>query len=65
MRANSILAIVNGGERFKADGHKAGQQILLLSICLIFNSEFKLKYDSADPKGKWIKHLGNKDGLMT
>jgi thiol-disulfide isomerase/thioredoxin len=30
----------------------------------LFNSEFKLKYEGASLKGKWIKHYGDRDAAM-
>ncbi len=57
------LAIINGGERFKVTDIKQEGDSVFIHMPL-FNSEFKLKYEGENLKGKWIKHLGNKDGLM-
>src|ERR1700761_512868 len=57
------LAIINGEERFKVTDIKQQVDSVFIQMPL-FNSEFKLKYEGETLKGKWIKHLGNKDGIM-
>ncbi len=57
------LAIINGTERFKVTDVKQKGDSVFIHMPL-FNSEFRLKYEGASLKGKWIKHLGNKDALM-
>lgn len=57
------LAIINGEERFKVTDIKQQGDSVFIHMPL-FNSEFKLKYEGESLKGKWIKHLGNKDGVM-
>lgn len=57
------LAIINGTERFKVTDIKQKGDSVFIHMPL-FNSEFKLKYEDAALKGKWIKHLGNKDATM-
>jgi thiol-disulfide isomerase/thioredoxin len=57
------LAIINGAERFKVTDVKQKGDSVFIHMPL-FNSEFKLKYAGNTLKGKWIKHLGDKDALM-
>jgi thiol-disulfide isomerase/thioredoxin len=57
------LAIINGTERFKVTDIKQKGDSVFIHMPL-FNSEFKLKYEGNALKGKWIKHLGDKDALM-
>ncbi|WP_426669933.1 peroxiredoxin family protein [Mucilaginibacter sp. McL0603] len=57
------LAIINGGERFKVTDIKQEGDSVFIQMPL-FNSEFRLKYEGESLKGKWIKHLGNRDGVM-
>lgn len=57
------LAIINGTERFKVtDIRQKGDSVFIHMP--LFNSEFKLKYEGSGLKGKWIKHLGDKDASM-
>jgi peroxiredoxin len=57
------LAIINGTERFKVtDIRQKGDSVFIRMP--LFNSEFKLKYEGSGLKGKWIKHLGDKDASM-
>jgi thiol-disulfide isomerase/thioredoxin len=57
------LAIINGAERFKVtDIRQKGDSVFIHMP--LFNSEFKLKYDGNALKGKWIKHLADKDATM-
>jgi len=57
------LAIINGAERFKVtDVRQKGDSVFIHMP--LFNSEFKLKYDGSALKGKWIKHLADKDATM-
>lgn len=57
------LAIINGTERFKVTNVKQKGDSVFIHMPL-FNSEFKLKYSGAALKGKWIKHLADKDAIM-
>jgi thiol-disulfide isomerase/thioredoxin len=57
------LAIINGEERFKVTDIKQKGDSVFVQMPL-FNSEFRLKYEGESLKGKWIKHLGNRDGVM-
>jgi thiol-disulfide isomerase/thioredoxin len=57
------LAIINGTERFKVTDIKQKGDSVFIHMPL-FNSEFKLKLEGNALKGKWIKHLGDKDALM-
>ena len=57
------LAIINGEERFKVTDIKQQGDSVFIKMPL-FNSEFKLKYEGETLKGRWIKHLGNRDGVM-
>jgi len=60
---NTQLAIINGAERFKVTDIKQKGDSVFIHMPL-FNSEFKLKYESPGLKGQWVKHLGNKDVSM-
>jgi len=57
------LTIINGAERFKVIDIKQKGDSVFIHMPL-FNSEFKLKYEGALLKGKWIKHYGDKDAAM-
>ena len=57
------LSIINGAERFKVTDIKQKGDSVFIHMPL-FNSEFKLKYEGASLKGKWIKHYGDKDAAM-
>jgi thiol-disulfide isomerase/thioredoxin len=57
------LTIINGAERFKVTDIKQKGDSVFIHMPL-FNSEFKLKYEGASLKGKWIKHYGDKDAAM-
>jgi peroxiredoxin len=60
---NRQLAIINGAERFKVtDIRQKGDSVFIHMP--LFNSEFKLKYEGSGLRGKWIKHLGDKDASM-
>jgi len=61
--AKQQLAIINGAERFKVTDVKQKGDSVFIHMPL-FNSEFKLKLEKGDLKGKWIKHLGDKDAAM-
>jgi thiol-disulfide isomerase/thioredoxin len=57
------IAIHNGTERFKVtDIRQKGDSVFIRMP--LFNSEFRLKYQGASLKGKWIKHYGDKDAAM-
>jgi thiol-disulfide isomerase/thioredoxin len=58
-----LMTIINGAERFKVTDIKQKGDSVFIHMPL-FNSEFKLKYQANTLKGKWIKHLGDKDALM-
>ncbi|MDB5025875.1 MAG: resA 3 [Mucilaginibacter sp.] len=60
---NRQLSVINGTERFKVTDIRQKADSLFIRMPL-FNSEFKLKYEGSGLKGKWIKHLGNKDASM-
>ncbi len=57
------LAIINGFERFKVTDISQKDDSVFIHMPL-FNSEFKLKFNGDVLKGKWIKHLGDKDATM-
>ncbi|HEY4322708.1 MAG TPA: TlpA disulfide reductase family protein [Mucilaginibacter sp.] len=57
------LAIINGAERFKVTDVKFKGDSVFIHMPL-FNSEFKLKRQGGDLRGKWIRHLGDKDVAM-
>lgn len=57
------IAIINGAERFKVTDLKTAGDSVFIHMPL-FDSEFKLKKDGDDLKGKWIKHLGVTDVAM-
>src|SRR3569623_1621159 len=57
------ITINNGAERFKVtDIRQKGDSVIIRMP--LFNSEFRLKYEGASLKGKWIKHYGDKDAAM-
>lgn len=58
------LAVINGAERFKVTDIKTKGDSVFIHMPL-FNSEFKLKFAGKGLKGEWIKHLGDKDAIMT
>jgi thiol-disulfide isomerase/thioredoxin len=57
------LTIINGDERFKVTDIKTKGDSVFIHMPL-FNSEFKLKFQGKGLKGKWIKHLADKDPAM-
>ncbi|MDB5011758.1 MAG: TlpA family protein disulfide reductase, partial [Mucilaginibacter sp.] len=57
------IAIINGTERFKVDNITEKGDSVFIKMPL-FDSEFRLKLEGGNLIGKWIKHLGNKDGIM-
>src|SRR5258708_35754986 len=57
------LAIINGDERFKVTDVKTTSDSVFIHMPL-FNSEFRLKLEGDTLKGKWIKHLGEKDASI-
>src|ERR1700750_404292 len=58
------LAIINGSERFKVTDVKSKGDSVFIHMPL-FDSEFRLKLDKKGSlKGRWIKHLGDKDAAM-
>lgn len=62
-KGKQFLAIINGTERFKVTDVKQKGDSVFIHMPL-FNSEFKLKYEGASLKGKWIKHYGDRDAAM-
>jgi peroxiredoxin len=57
------LTIINAGERLKVtDVITKGDSVLIHMP--LFNTEFKLKLSGENLKGKWIKHLGEKDATI-
>ncbi len=57
------LVVMNGTERLKVTDIKTRGDSAFIRMPL-FNSEFKLKFDGKGLKGRWIKHLGDKDATM-
>jgi peroxiredoxin len=57
------LAIINGDERFKVTDVKVDADSVFIRMPL-FDSEFRLKFEGANLKGHWIRHLGTKDVAM-
>jgi thiol-disulfide isomerase/thioredoxin len=57
------LAIINGDERLKVTDVKTIGDSVFIHMPL-FNSEFRLKLEGDSLKGKWIKHLGEKDASI-
>jgi thiol-disulfide isomerase/thioredoxin len=57
------MVIHNGDERFKVTDIKTKGDSVFIHMPL-FNSEFKLKFAGKTLKGRWIKHLGDKDATM-
>ncbi len=60
---HSQLAIINAAERFKVTDVKIVADSVFIHMPL-FDSEFRLKLDGETLKGRWIKHLGDKDAVM-
>jgi peroxiredoxin len=57
------ITVINGAERLKVTDVKLSGDSVFIHMPL-FDSEFRLRYESGYLVGKWIKHLGNKDGVM-
>jgi len=63
VNGNQQIVIHNGTERFKVtDIRQKGDSVFIRMP--LFNSEFRLKYEGALLRGKWIKHYGDKDAAM-
>jgi thiol-disulfide isomerase/thioredoxin len=57
------LAIINGAEKLKVTDIRQNGDSVFIHMPL-FNTEFKLKYEGDELKGKWIKHLGDRDATI-
>jgi len=57
------MVVLNGNERLKVTDIKSKGDSVFIHMPL-FDSEFKLKWDSEALTGNWIKHLGVKDAVM-
>ncbi len=57
------LAIINGSERFKVSDIETKDDSILIHMPL-FDSEIKTRVEGNTLKGKWIKHLPQKDVAM-
>ncbi|NCD70274.1 peroxiredoxin family protein [Mucilaginibacter agri] len=54
------IAIINGNERFRVNEIAVKDDSVLIQMPL-FDSEFRLKFEGANLKGNWIRHLGERD----
>jgi peroxiredoxin len=57
------LDIINGAERFKVTDVTSKGDSVFIHMPL-FNSEFKLRLDSGNLKGQWVRHLGERDATV-
>ncbi len=57
------LSIINGNERLKVLDVKSIGDSVFIKMPL-FDSEFRLKREAGNLKGRWIKHLGDRDASM-